>query len=387
MGMRTLMSTMIAMNILISIITGFITIIPEYTSAATPHDPIFIEGELNFTSLASNEGWKGDGTSENPYLIKDLKISPQAGHCIEIRNSSLHFIIQDSQLINGTGGVYLSNVSNGEVKGCTIQDNQLGLLLENSQDIKVLQNTLSSNLDGIYLFKSKLNEVEGNNVSLNNGEGITLFRSIENSILSNTLLGNQYALALIQSDNNEISYNTASENVGGIQLQGSHNNLVNWNSLYNNDIGMYLLNNCTENKITYNDISLNFGSGIILVKTRNNTFHHNNIIENNKQLTLTLSFDNWHDEDNKGNYWSDYKGNDTDEDGVGDTGIPHNNVDFYPLIEPVKIQNGEEDEDGVGGTSTTLILTIVTVFVTFILFTYFGYRMGQRRNINYKRNK
>jgi hypothetical protein len=38
-----------------------------------------------------------------------------------------------------------------------------------------------------------------------------------------------------------------------------------------------------------------------------------------------------------GNYWSDYSGNDTNDNGIGD--IPYNldsNKDIYPLIDPIE---------------------------------------------------
>ena len=48
-------------------------------------------------------------------------------------------------------------------------------------------------------------------------------------------------------------------------------------------------------------------------------------------------YNNSWDDGNYGNYWGDYKGTDSDDDGIGDIPyILYGNQDRYPLIEPIK---------------------------------------------------
>ena len=68
--------------------------------AGTPHAPIAIDGDINFSDTASAEGWLGDGSSGNPYIIDGLDIDSNGtgGHCISINNTRVNFTIQNCYL-------------------------------------------------------------------------------------------------------------------------------------------------------------------------------------------------------------------------------------------------------------------------------------------------
>ncbi len=88
--------------------------------------------------------------------------------------------------------------------------------------------------------------------------------------------------------------------------------------------------------------------------TNNNTFYHNNFINNQIQAwDYTSSTTNVFDNGKEGNYWNDYHGTDSNGDGIGDTPfiptyvytydqtekITKCNPDNYPLMIPFNIDS------------------------------------------------
>jgi len=78
------------------------------------------------------------------------------------------------------------------------------------------------------------------------------------------------------------------------------------------------------------------GEGIrIQVSSNDNLVYYNNIVNNPLSARDDGNNNRW-DYDSKGNYWSDYTGQDENGDGIGDTPYPvaPNGVDNYPLMTP-----------------------------------------------------
>ncbi len=106
---------------------------------------------------------------------------------------------------------------------------------------------------------------------------------------------------------------------------------------------------------------------MIITVSNNNTIHHNIINTHTGLIYFTDSTNIWDDGNGEGNYWSDYKGIDNDGDGIGDTELPHQGVDYYPLMEP----GGPREQDSEGepspGSDDWIMTLIIILFFLIIL--------------------
>jgi hypothetical protein len=114
---------------------------------------------------------------------------------------------------------------------------------------------------------------------------------------------------------------------------------------------------------TYNDVSYN-NEAFSIKRCYNNTFHHNQFNNNNRPSYLSESNNTWHDGNGEGNYWSDYEGIDTNGDGVGDTLLPHLDVDYHPLTESNIV---EKEKDAIPSELWFLLSILFLVIIMVIL--------------------
>jgi len=304
------------------------------TVSGTPHAPIIIDGDINFIATALSEGWPGDGTSGDPFIIEDLDIDLGGGpgHGISISNTLVHFVIRNCNLSGATvisgSGIYLYNVSNGDIINNNSTNNVYGIYTELSDYNTVTDNTCTSNFYGIALYWSNSTTVSNNIINTNTNSGIYLHITQDIIVSDNTVSNSSEGIYVSLSDFNTISDNTITSNsLSGISLQGSDFNTIRNNNCTNSDYGIYL-DNSDSNTIASNTFASSPSYGIYLDFSSLNDFRWNVIVDNFLEISYLGSGDTF-----VNNYWDTYSGPDGNHDGFGDT--PYNitgNSDPAPLV-------------------------------------------------------
>jgi len=181
---------------------------------------------------------------------------------------------------------------------------------------------------------SNNNIVKGNKANNNSYHGICI-RSNDNTIRGNTANGNTwYGIEVISSSGNTITDNTVDGNTFGIELWSSNDNTITSNTASSNGFGIQITWS-SRNTIIGNTAQSN-NHGIGLTASSNNIIYHNNLINNYGYNAYDGSSNQW-DAGTEGNYYSDYTGTDSNNDGIGDTPYPipySSSVDRYPLMSP-----------------------------------------------------
>jgi parallel beta-helix repeat protein len=266
----------------------------------------------NWTAAKAAGICTGEGTYSEPYIIEDLKIDGGGlGSCIWIENSTVYFEIKNCRLYNAIasswgGAIYLINVSNGYIVDNQLNNNgYVGINLVYSNNNTILRNDVCNQGMGLLLQGSHNTLIEGNTFNNNSAEAsLLLFFSANNTILENSLNFNHRGIGFWYGDDNIVTGNFFKFNVIGI---------YSYECSYRNTI-------------------------------------YRNCFSNNSIAATDMEGASYWDNGTVGNYWSDYNGVDSDENGIGDTpyNITHSSVvtnqDNFPLMKcplPVQKDNGD----------------------------------------------
>ena len=143
--------------------------------------------------------------------------------------------------------------------------------------------------------------------------------------------GQRKVIVMIKASEARFSGFTIRNGSGGVLLEYSNNSVITGNIIVNTMDGLSLLfshnNTIISNTIKDNEM------GLFLGYSNSNIVYYNNFINNTEQAVTMDSQNTW-DNSVEGNYWSDYQGEDLNDDGIGDTPyvIDKDDQDNYPLM-------------------------------------------------------
>jgi parallel beta-helix repeat protein len=223
-------------------------------------------------------------------LVRDTK----NGDGLLLETSSNNTLRYNTLFNNSNTGILLnqSSVSNS-VAGNNLTSNGNGIFVETSNSNTLYNNLLSTNSNfGIYLEASNLTNVSSNTLS-GNLWGISLFRTRDNILGGNTISGSRkYGIELASSTNTTVSDNTvAGSYQHGIVIDTSDQNQLYGNTLRNNNYSGIYIYNSNLNSVKRNNASANNRSGIHL-ENSNSTVVEDNIAGSNRNHGLLLDHSN-----------------------------------------------------------------------------------------------
>ncbi len=270
---------------------------------------------------------------------------------IELKNVQRHVVVQNnlfsSSVDKANLGVLILDSSNISLIQNEIKNYGRGLLVSNSKDIVVTSNLITNNSYGCDLHTTENIQFTNNTIAYSNSYSFIAYTSIKLRFQSNYIrysnmyfdpMGNQYN-TITDSSAPIISNNTFENGtLSSLILSQTSQAEISWNKFYDEMEGLRVYNS-DANNITRNRFSNGDIPNIVFSQSNNNIIFMNNFYTQSTTINhITVdTLGNLFYNNNKGNYWSRYTGNDTNNDGIGETPfqIDSTNSDLYPLVDPV----------------------------------------------------
>ncbi len=270
---------------------------------------------------------------------------------------SYEISMKNSTLKNNLRGIYLYYSQNIEFRENTFEDNNIIIYGMHAEDWDSHTIDTTNTVNGkpiMYISKSSGGEINGtfgeliiasshnilvDNVSVVNGDcGLLMGFSSHLTVRNSSFTSQEYYNIVGDHVYSSMFFGIIAEDgkITGAIFRYSDDNLISNSSFSENNYGMMLYRS-DNNVIRNNTFSNNFFHGINIQFSSGNKIYHNNFLGNNPNAYDSSNADFWNASyPTGGNYWSDYTGDDNDNDGVGDSPyIKGNVVDNYPLMTPV----------------------------------------------------
>lgn len=276
-----------------------------------------IVGNEAFLSIAKTEEWRGNGSTDYPFIIEGYIINVDSGEeerGFEIASTDLFFIFRNNVVLgqadNSSGslvdlvsvkngiianntirfghpGMYLSSVSNVVIENNLVERTYLGNGIDvfGGNNITIKGNTIRDNTQsGIGLTFGSRDVLITDNECYRNGEaGVDLKRVVQDNLVSNnTLYGNKWGVEFLMANANTVVDNLIHNNsLDGVWIfDKAEGSLISGNVISNNSRGLHL-KDAADLNITNNRVEWNLKEGLMLNDTKNvrvegNVFQGNN---------------------------------------------------------------------------------------------------------------
>lgn len=325
-------------------IPGDYPTIQEGIDACAESDTVMVADGIYFENVVINTPISLIGENRDGVVIDGSNI----GDVVFVDTSDVYlhnFTVRNSGDDYYDSGIELSFANNCTIDYCRFDSNYSGLLLYGSSYNIISRCTFFVNDNGIRFFESDSGPTPDN----------------QGNILRNNIIENSATFGIYFEHTGEPHH---------------FDNLLMGNRISGNDLGVSS-KMAQDNVFAFNDIVVNDGYGIshsmCLGGGDNNQFFQNNFVSNNNNSVQAMDagggLDYWYDNDeNRGNYWSDYIGPDNDGDGIGD--IPYaidgnESFDQFPLMEPLYAAITGSVGDGLEPIEDVFVEVIGTDFSDF----------------------
>ena len=247
------------------------------------------------------------------------------------------------------------NADRLHIERCRIDHTLFGIRVENSRDIRIADNNISSwservtdnRGDGIRLYNTDSAVILRNHISQSRDLAVSRCRHVR--IENNRVEKSRYGLLLQMVSNVTVRHNTLVSDTAGIFCKGAKDTVIEYNRIadshgmtgvglllmhgrhltvrYNtvvrNTQGIYIDSKPAEEGmqrfILGNEIALNNEAFHFHAIIKNNVVHGNNIVRNLDDVVVNRQGAATNENNISGNYWDHYRGFDRDHDGIGDT--------------------------------------------------------------------
>jgi len=358
--------------------------------------------------------------------VKDLNLTGNYEGLIVFNTS--HSTISNNNVYDNSVGISIQNSFDITINGNIVFNHSFGsgISVKNSYNFTIFENSLTTDWIGVKVWDSHNYSIIGNQIVNMEFEGIEILGSENctiadnlikdnevgirhrtdypsytyptNEVISNNQIIANWRYAMLGFVNNSsITDNCFRDNGSGIRA-GTNCIVAGNNITQNSDVGLWAISNnlIKSNYIAKNEIGIGTGgSGNTIIENiiigneeginffgsaENNLIYHNNLVNNEVQFyNKDSNASNTWNNNNEGNYWSNYNGTDVDGDGIGDTPYvtDEKNQDNYPLMAPYEAPPSPEPTPEINSFPTSLVLIasgIAAVVVSIGLLVYFKKR-------------